>query len=819
MQILASQYTDLRPEFFITKNASGKLFSAELTLPSCVDPRVRKSQSLYSWETERMARRDAALQAIVQLHKAKLLNDNLLPLAKLHEDDRTIDKRPSVAVVRGQVNPWKDISATWGAKPPGETDIYGTSILLEFPGHAPVEMELILPVKPETMEPFTLYWNDTISCKISSMPAQALPNKSKDEQLWRETTYSLLSSMFSTRMASGSIDFPILFIPSNLGPNLESWLAQNSGSQNAVDVFLTNPDTTSYGLVRDLRQNGVRHIFRSWSNMDRKMVEDCTWSSDKDELFLQASRLPKRTDFLHPIKNQGDTEILTNTTVLAAETCTIDKMPLRYSLFSALIPCITHRYENHLVAQQLAQTILAPVRFININLVCAAITASIASESMDYQKLEFIGDCILKTCTSIHIQVEYPTYHEGYLSLAKDRIVSNSKLARAATEIGLDQFILITPFTGLKWKPIYISNFSNLDCQKPRQLSTKVLADVVEALIGVAYLEGGLKKALDCLRVFIPEIEWKPLLWLTQCLYDMAPMLKTWPPNFAEIETLIDYQFTKKALLLEALTHPSSRDVGANGLSYQKLEFQGDSVLDYIVVSNIIKLRHNLSYQRMHLIRTALVNADFLAFLCTQLSTNREVVDIVENSCSHTFHEVPKISSVCLWQFMRHTSGDISQAQMAFLKRYEELCDSIASDLLSGSAYPWSSLCRLEADKYFSDIVESLIGGIYIDSRGDIAQCERMAEVIGILPYLRRLVTGDIHVLHPKEEIGHIADTKTVNYLTAPYEVKGGNCVRWSCTLKIGDVDIVTVSDGTSAKEVNTRAAHESVKIMRARAA
>lgn len=75
----------------------------------------------------------------------------------------------------------------------------------------------------------------------------------------------------------------------------------------------------------------------------------------------------------------------------------------------------------------------------------------------------------------------YPLWHEGYLSAKKDRVVSNSRLSRAAIEAGLDSFIVTKPFTGHKWRPIYIEDILEVGSDtKKRELSTKVLADVVE---------------------------------------------------------------------------------------------------------------------------------------------------------------------------------------------------------------------------------------------------------------------------------------------------------------------------------------------------
>lgn len=39
-----------------------------------------------------------------------------------------------------------------------------------------------------------------------------------------------------------------------------------------------------------------------------------------------------------------------------------------------------------------------------------------------------------------------------------------------------------------------------------RKVSTKTLADVVETLVGAAFLNGDFTKALSCLRIFLPEV-------------------------------------------------------------------------------------------------------------------------------------------------------------------------------------------------------------------------------------------------------------------------------------------------------------------------
>ncbi len=65
--------------------------------------------------------------------------------------------------------------------------------------------------------------------------------------------------------------------------------------------------------------------------------------------------------------------------------------------------------------------------------------------------------------------------------------MSNSSLATAAMRTGLDRYIITKPFTGQKWRPPYNGRLVT-DHPETRKMSTKILADVVEALIGVYLL-------------------------------------------------------------------------------------------------------------------------------------------------------------------------------------------------------------------------------------------------------------------------------------------------------------------------------------------
>lgn len=402
-----------------------------------------------------------------------------------------------------------------------------------------------------------------------------------------------------------------------------------------------------------------------------------------------------------------------------------------------------------------------------------AISASVSREETNYQRLEFLGDGILKFLTAINLMSKYLNWHEGYLSHKKDHIVSNSNLAKVAQTVGLDRYILTKHFTGYKWRPIYNDEILNAQPPQTRELSSKVLADVVEALIGAAYVDGGYRKVLACLSVFLPNVDW---LSLSQChdVLSRAANHNTihFPSHFTQLETLIDYTFNSKPLVLAALTFPSYNGLNQTP-SYERLEFLGDSILDLIITTRLFDRKPDLPHQTMHLVRTCLANANFLAFQCMNLSLPIPRGEIVEDKTTKSFSAVETSVPRHIWQFMRHSHvADIVIAQQRCLARFNSLSLSLRDAFSTGLSYPWSLLSMFDAEKFISDIIESLLGAIYIDTSGSIPACEAFLAKLGMMGYLDRILNEKIHLLHPKQELGMLAVDEKVKYETWCQEEK-----------------------------------------------
>ena len=404
-------------------------------------------------------------------------------------------------------------------------------------------------------------------------------------------------------------------------------------------------------------------------------------------------------------------------------------------------------------------------------------------------------------------------FPEGYLSLLKDRLVANSRLSRAAVEFTLDRFIITRNVNVREWRKRYETDLlAAEDAEPARRLSTKVLADVVEALIGAAFVDGGIQKALRCISVFLTEMDWRPLAAGRAVLFDAAPAAVRLPSTLEPLEALLGYTFTKKSLLVEAVTHSSYNAPGPVA-PLERLEFLGDAVLDYLVVTRLFAADPPLAHFDMHLLRTALVNGDFLAFLALEWSAHVPVFEAVLPAGGRPVALVESEARTPLWRFLRYSSPELGVEGRAAEDRHAAGRGEVAEALRGGESYPWAALARLRAPKFLSDAVEALLGAVWVDS-GSFEACAALAGRLGVLPFLERALRDGVRVLHPKEELGRLADREPVRYAVAEAPLEGGDR-EFVCSVFVGERMVARVGGGVSREEAKTRAATEAVEVLR----
>lgn len=105
----------------------------------------------------------------------------------------------------------------------------------------------------------------------------------------------------------------------------------------------------------------------------------------------------------------------------------------------------------------------------------------------DYERLEFLGDAVLELTVSDFLFRHFPDVKEGELTKRRASIVCGSSLAQCAEGIHIGKYMMMgkgEETTGGRHKE-------------------NILSDVLEALIGAVYIDGGFEKAVAFIHRFV----------------------------------------------------------------------------------------------------------------------------------------------------------------------------------------------------------------------------------------------------------------------------------------------------------------------------
>ncbi|KUI57727.1 Dicer-like protein 2 [Cytospora mali] len=827
------KYVDFKPDYIIEKVVSGTTrpgastpVKATVLLPITLPQNVRQATSMRVWLSEKDACKDAAFQAYKALYEEGLVGQNLLPLRD-KDLGLEIEGRPGMMEANAQYNPWVDVALAWNRE---SVKLYRRSLkLLDQSGSTRCEFELVLPVPIPDMPSMVVYLdhNTQFTLQTDKDVAMADADDTADYSL------NLLSLSYGHRrldIREGDSAIRLIPRPGSLPVEMPGRVP--------FDSKLVEDGQCAY-LVRD--ESGSPYYYESLlptkppigsvQKAYRGFADD-----SEDESYLVVKKCPRGPgSFKRPPTPSQPPGTKPYSRILPATSTTVDTVPLEYAEFGFLVPSLIQYIGLYLTATQLSNTLLGPLGLSDVSMIVDAICASGARAPTNYERIEFLGDSILKLCTTVNVAATKLRWPEGLLSRLKDSIISNARLCAVARESGLDQFIVTGQLrfkgnNGERWRPPYISDLvKESDQAEPkREMSTKTLADVVESIIGVSYIDGGLPKALHCMSLFLGEGKFDDFSVTRDTLFGAAePKNMVLPSVFRPLEELIGYEFREKSLLVEAMTHASFNVPGTTAC-LDRLEFIGDSILDYIVVQELYAINEPapLENWEMHLLRTAVVNGDILGFLVMEwsLSTTRFDVVFEDNSDDGKIYGKPGSPELRptetpqpLWSFMRYSSNELTVEREVTCKRHAELRAPILEAVRSGTHYPWALLAQLHAQKFFSDLFEALVGAIWVDS-GSFDACAAFLERSGVLTYLRRMLRDRVHVLHPKEELGRLANSEVVGYEVREVPGEEGDGARgYACRVTIGEREVVEVGGAKFREEAKVRAATEAVRVLSGR--
>lgn len=128
----------------------------------------------------------------------------------------------------------------------------------------------------------------------------------------------------------------------------------------------------------------------------------------------------------------------------------------------------------------------------NINLFKTALTHTSASQNVDenYERLEFLGDAVLKLCVSEILYKLYPDYTEGSLSKIRSIVVSDNALSTLCDSLAINELIVL----------------SAQEEKMGGRNKQSIKACVFEALLGAFYLCGEFKSIEAFLKENLLEL-------------------------------------------------------------------------------------------------------------------------------------------------------------------------------------------------------------------------------------------------------------------------------------------------------------------------
>ncbi|XP_013409876.1 LOW QUALITY PROTEIN: endoribonuclease Dicer-like [Lingula anatina] len=275
------------------------------------------------------------------------------------------------------------------------------------------------------------------------------------------------------------------------------------------------------------------------------------------------------------------------------------------------------------------------------------------------------------------------------------------------------------------------------DLRTQHSLPDKSIADCVEALIGCYLTQCGPKAALQFMSwvglKVLPEVEEKesqshenrkschdsgnngsslnghtampvpsergktrfhPLQSPPSPLLTHVPkalqVLEHYLSGFEQFEETIQYRFKDRAYLLQAFTHASYHYNTVTDC-YQRLEFLGDAILDYLITRHLYEDDHKFSPGVLTDLRSALVNNNIFAALAVKWNFHK----FFKAVCPQLFSVIDDFVE---WQKEREDFINVDQEFMEIDGDNEEEGEDV------------------EIPKALGDIFESVAGAIYMDS-------------------------------------------------------------------------------------------------------
>ncbi|XP_047169317.1 dicer-like protein 4 isoform X2 [Vigna umbellata] len=426
-----------------------------------------------------------------------------------------------------------------------------------------------------------------------------------------------------------------------------------------------------------------------------------------EQPLLHVKPLPNLHNLLHNRKREDaePQELDEYLIYLPPELCELKIIGFSKDIGSSisLLPSIMHRLGNLLVAIELKQLLsfsFPEAAEVSALRVLEALTTEKCQERFSLERLEVLGDAFLKFVVARHFFLVHDSFHEGDLTKRRSNAVNNSNLLKLAIGRNLQIYICDQIFDPSQFYALgrpcpriccketeesihFCANsvkeqgkVTENRCNKNHHwLHKKTVADVVEALVGAFLVDSGFKAAVAFLTWIGIQVGFEASQVVDICMASAGYIPLSSDVDIPSLESKLGHQFLHKGLLLQAFVHPSYNKLG--GGCYQRLEFLGDAVLDYLIASYLFSAYPKLKPGQLTDLRS--LSANNKAFACVAVDRSFD-------------------------KYLLCDSNRLSEA----IKKYVDYVRSPSTDsgIKEGPKYP----------KALGDVVESCVGAILLDT-------------------------------------------------------------------------------------------------------
>eukprot|EP00927_Polykrikos_kofoidii_P055806 TRINITY_DN50008_c0_g1_i1.p1 TRINITY_DN50008_c0_g1~~TRINITY_DN50008_c0_g1_i1.p1 ORF type:complete len:1206 (+),score=162.29 TRINITY_DN50008_c0_g1_i1:80-3697(+) len=312
----------------------------------------------------------------------------------------------------------------------------------------------------------------------------------------------------------------------------------------------------------------------------------------------------------------------------------------------------------------------------------------------DGERLEFLGDSVLKVLSCARAFLELPSAGEAELARVSSAALTNHVLREAAERLRITDRLVARRFA---------RKIGHLGELREQEIPWKAPADVFEALVGAAWLAGG-----GCVWPTAPS----------STLPTSEPIGVTEDFRASLDDFFRRYVLTEKAAavsdcpalsdMFASVTPPRgpTRTSSPGGmacwlgtaLAFERAEFLGDAVLDVLVTEHLFKLMPaQVRHGGLSTLRSWLVSNNYLARRAARMLRSGPSSDLCQ----------------LFYSFLaRHGCGPSVTNFLQPSDRLSQIADLHAAASSSGQIPP----------KCLADVYEAMVGAVYLQNRGSLTE-------------------------------------------------------------------------------------------------